>query len=156
MRRLPRPSPAILISLVALFFALGGTAFAIGSKVVPQPRCAQGAIRGIAVVTSSKVDLSSLSSSTYTSDPNVFGYRWSCTGGQIEVRRSSGPPGMDVKFDGNPSNIAVVSAASGSANAGSVTRQPDGSFRVIMGGSNSGVAGPWQAQWDVPFVIVLL
>jgi hypothetical protein len=156
MRRLPRPSPAILIALLALFFALGGTAFALGSKVVPQPRCAQGAIRGIAVVTSSKVDLSSLSSSTYTSDPNVFGYRWSCTAGQIEVRRATGIQGVDVKFDGNPSTIAVVSAAGGSANAGSVTRQPDGSFRVIMGGSNTGAPGPWQAQWDVPFVIVLL
>lgn len=156
MRRLPRPSPAIVISFLALFFALGGTAFALGSKVVPQPRCAQGAIRGIAVVTASKVDLSSLSSSTYTSDPNIFDYRWSCTGGQIEVRRTSGTPGMDVKFDGNPSTIAVVSAASGGAYAGSVSRQPDGSFRVIMGGSNTGVAGPWQAQWNVPFVIVLL
>jgi hypothetical protein len=156
MRRLPKPSPAILISLLALFFALGGTAFALGSKIAPQPRCAQGAIRGIAVVNGSRIDLSSLSSSTYTSDPNVFDYRWSCTGGKIEVRRSSGTAGVDVKFDGNPSTIAVVSAASGGANAGSVSRQPDGSFRVIMGGSNSGVPGPWQAQWNVPFVIVLL
>lgn len=49
MRRLPRVSPALVISLVALFFALGGTAFAVGSKELSaQPRCAAGAIRGLA------------------------------------------------------------------------------------------------------------
>jgi hypothetical protein len=25
-----------------------------------------------------------------------------------------------------------------------------------MGGSNTGVPGPWQSQWNVPFTIVLL
>lgn len=30
-----KPSPALLVSLVALFFALGGTAFAFGEKAAP-------------------------------------------------------------------------------------------------------------------------
>jgi len=45
-----RPTPALVISLAALFFALGGTAFAVGSKSAPQARCQTGAVRGIAVV----------------------------------------------------------------------------------------------------------
>jgi hypothetical protein len=54
---LPKPSPTLIASLVALFFALGGTAFAVGAKVTaPQPRCATGAIRGIADVDGESVD----------------------------------------------------------------------------------------------------
>ena len=47
MHRFPRPSPALFISLLALFFALGGTAFAIGQKSTPQARCQTGAIRAL-------------------------------------------------------------------------------------------------------------
>jgi len=159
MHRLPKPSPALIVSLVALFFALGGSAFAIGAnELSAQPRCATGAVRGIALITGAKTDISSLSSSTYTSASSLFGYRWSCTGRAILVKKASGTAGgVDVKFAGNPSTVAIVSsAASGAPNGGSVSRQPDGSFLVVMGGSNAGTAGPWEAQWNVPFVIVLL
>jgi hypothetical protein len=64
---------------------------------------------------------------------------------------------VDVKFVGNPATVAVVSsAADGVPNGGSAARQPDGSFRVVMGGTYQGATGPWQAEWNVPFVIVLL
>ena len=157
MHRLPRPSPALFVSLVALFFALGGTAFAVGSKELSaQPRCSVGAVRGIAVLTGGNVGLDSLSS-TFSSDPSLFGYRWSCTGGKIMVRKPSDFNGVEVKFAGNPSSIAVVSStALGVPDAGSVARMPDGSFRITMGGSNTGAPGQWQFQSNVPFVIVLL
>jgi len=45
-----RPSPAMVVGLGALFFAIGGSAFAIGQKAAPQARCAAGAVRGLAVV----------------------------------------------------------------------------------------------------------
>ena len=159
MHRLPRPTPALGVALLALFFALGGTAFAVGSKALAsQPRCATGAVRGIAVVTGGLDGLDSLPSSVYQSDARLFGYRWSCTGGQILVRKPRDQQGIDVQFVGNPSTIAIVSsAANGVPNAGSVSRrQADGSFRIAMGGSNTGTPGPWQFQWNVPFVIVLL
>ena len=96
-------------------------------------------------------------SSTYSSDSGLFGYHWSCTGGKIlgaEVERT---PGVDIQFVGNPSTVAVVSSdANGVPDGGSVTRSPDGSFHVTMGGSNTGAGGPWQFQNNVPFVIVLL
>jgi hypothetical protein len=148
----------LVVSFVALFFALGGSAFAIGSKEFSaQPRCATGAVRGIALVTGAKTDLSGLSS-TYTNEASIFGYRWSCAGREVMVRKDPKAQGVDVKFVGNPSTVAVVSsAASGVANGGSAARQPDGSFLVVMGGANTGTPpGQWQAQWNVPFVIVLL
>jgi hypothetical protein len=37
-----------------------------------------------------------------------------------------------------------------------VQQGSDGGFYVTMGGSNTGVAGPWQVQWNAPFVIVLM
>ena len=158
MHRLPKPSAALIVSLVALFFALGGSAYAIGSKELSaQPRCTTGAVRGIALITGAKTDLSGISSANYTSAPSIFGYHWSCTGKAILVKRDSRAQGVDVKFVGNPSTVAVVSsAANGVANGGSVSRQPDGSFLVVMGGSNTGAPGQWQGQWNVPFVIVLL
>jgi hypothetical protein len=152
-----RPSPALLISLTALFFALGGTAFAVGSKSTPQPRCATGAIRGIAVVTGDSVQGVGNMGSTYSSDPGLFGYRWSCTGGAIQVRQSNRTQGFDIQFVGNPATVAIVSSdAYGQPFSGSVDRTPDGSFHITMGGSNEGVAGPWQYQLNVPFTIVLM
>jgi hypothetical protein len=153
-----RPTPALVISLVALFFALGGTAFAVGQKLVPQARCQTGAVRGIAVVNAGEAgqDLSSLPS-TYNDDPSFFGYRWSCTGGDISIRKPRGFNGVEVQFSGNPANIAILQSTNlGVPNAGSVTQGSDGGFYISMGGSNTGVAGPWELQWNVPFVIVLL
>jgi hypothetical protein len=156
MHRLPKPSPALLVALVALFFALGGTAFAVGEKAVPQTRCAPGAVRGIAVVTGGDVGLDSLPN-TYTSDPSLFGYRWSCTGGQISIRKPVDFPGVEVMFSGNAANAAVIqSDALGVPNAGSVRLGSDGGWWVTMGGSNVGQPGPWQFQSNVPFVIVLM
>ena len=153
-----RPSPALVISLIALFFALGGTAFAIGEKLAPQARCQTGAVRGIAVVNAGDggLDLSGLPS-TYNDDPSYFGYRWSCTGGDISIRKPHGFNGVEVLFSGNPANIAILQSTNlGVPNAGSVTKGSDGGFYISMGGSNAGVSGPWELQWNVPFVIVLL
>ncbi|MBA2424541.1 MAG: hypothetical protein H0V58_04180, partial [Actinobacteria bacterium] len=48
-------TPGTAIALLALFFALGGSAFAVGERVqsasVAQQRCSNGAVRGIAYVT---------------------------------------------------------------------------------------------------------
>jgi hypothetical protein len=156
MGRLRRPSPALVLSLVALFFALGGSAYALGSKITPQPRCAQGAVRGIAVVGGTNVDFSSFPTA-FDSHPEAFHYRWSCTGGQILIAKPLDlQNGVAIKFVGNPATVAIVSsAANGTPYGGSVSRSADGSFHVVMGGANS-TPGPWQAQWNVPFTIVLL
>ena len=158
MHRLPKPSPALIVSLVALFFALGGSAYAIGSKELSaQPRCATGAVRGIALVTGTKVDLSGLSTSSYTNASNLFGYRWSCTGNAILVRKDAKSQGVDVKFAGNPATVAVVSSAADGIPGRRIGHPSVG--RLVPrrhGRLSSGAPEPWQAEWNVPFVIVLL
>jgi len=145
-------SPALCISLVALFFALGGTAFALGSKAVPQPRCATGAVRGIAEINTS-YDLSSLTSNMQDT-PQAFGYTWSCTGGKVYIRKNGS--GIDVQFIGNPATVATVSGIDGAwPFSGSVSRSSSGYFHVTMGGSNADAPGPWETQNYTPFVIVL-
>ena len=158
MRRSARPSPALIVSLLALFFALGGTAFAVGSKeLVAQPRCATGAIRGIAVVTGASTQGPGNMSDKYSTDPGLFGYRWSCTGKGIQVKRTAGSSqGYDIQFVGNPSTVAIVSSPdSQHAYTGSVSRNSDGSFHVQMGGTNPG-GNTYQDVLNVPFTIVLL
>ena len=151
-----KPSPALVVSLVALFFALGGTAFAVGEKSAPQARCQTGAIRGIAVVTGGEVGLDSLPS-PYQTDPGLFGFRWSCTGGQIAIRKPVDFPGVEIQFSGNPADVAVLQSTNdGVANAGSIHKGSDGGFYITMGGSNTGAPGQWQTQWSVPFVVVLM
>ena len=152
--RLPKPTPALAISLVALFFALGGTALAVGSKSAPQPRCAQGAVRGIAVFDKGG-DFTTLPSS-WSAGGIVLSYAWNCGGGQVLIRKDTEHSGVDVRFVGNPATVAIVQSNSeGVANGGSISRQPDGSFLVTMGGSNTVAGGSWQFQPDVPFTIVL-
>jgi hypothetical protein len=149
LNRLRKPSPALFVSTLALFLALGGSAFALGSKLAPQPRCATGAIRGIAVVTGGPNGIANLPS-TYTSSPAVFGYRWNCTGRSIAVKTSSASPGVDIRFDGNPASVAVISSFALTIGGGSVIRSPDGSFHVTMGDANG------QFESTRQFVIVLV
>jgi hypothetical protein len=158
MRRLARPSPALLVSLLALFFALGGTAFAVGSKaLVAQPRCAVGAVRGIAVVTGESTQGPGNMSDKYSTDAGLFGYRWSCTGGRIQVKRTGGSSqGFDIQFVGNPATVAIVTAVdSQHGYTGSVSRNSDGSFHVQMSGLNPG-GNTFLDQLNIPFTIVLV
>lgn len=151
-----RPSPALVVSVVALFFALGGAAFAVGPKVLSQPRCATGAVRGIAVVSGESVQGVGNMNGTYSTDSGLFDYRWSCTGGPVQVRQSNRAQGFDIDFVGNPATVALVSSdAFGTPYSGSVSRSPDGSFHIAMGGANLGAVGPWEYQLNVPFTIVL-
>jgi hypothetical protein len=135
-------SPALCVSLVALFFALGGTAFAVGSKAVPQPRCATGAVRGIAEINPS-YDLSTLTTNLQET-PQAFSYAWNCTGGKVYIRKNNN--GIDVQFLGNSGTVATVSGTDGGwPFSGSVSRSSSGFFHVTMGGSNAGSPGPWLA-----------
>ena len=79
MHRIRRPSitPGTVVALIALFFALGGSAYAIGERAqgsaVAQPRCANGAVRGIAVVTGSPSQGIANLPDSFTSAAGLFG-----------------------------------------------------------------------------------
>ena len=128
-----RPSPATVLSGLALFFALGGSAWAVGGKMIaaakPQPRCAAGAVRGIAVVTGDPLKGIANIPGEFTSDPKVFSRKFNCTGGPVQVRRA-GNGSWEVRFVGNPAQSAVAAPMHEAAAGISVQPLPGGSFRV--------------------------
>src|SRR5262245_30104430 len=135
-RRL-RVSPALVVAGVALLFALGGSAFAIGQRAaVPQQRCQAGAVRAIAVVTGVPGHGIENLPGSYTSNPQAFGRRFNCTGRAIQVKH--GPSGVyDVRAQGISG--ASCLASSMSPDAGSISCQPqaDGSYRVTLRGTGT-------------------
>lgn len=152
----PHVSPALVVSALALFFALGGSAFAVKnrSSAAPSPfqkRCATGAVKGIAIVTGEPTKGIENLETEYTAAANVFGARWSCTGGAIQVRRAGA--GVDVRFVGNSAATAIVSTWGDTIGPSSVYRRTDGAFHVTSGVRGTG--GDIQRR-EVPFVLVVL
>ena len=106
-------TPGTVIALIALFFALGGSAFAVGEHVqglaAAQQRCANGSVRGVATVTGNPAPghrehprhLLELA-------PTLFSRRFNCTGKAIQVRRD-GFGVYEVRFVGNSAPSAIAS-----------------------------------------------
>jgi hypothetical protein len=106
-------SPATAISLVALFFALGGSAFAVGERIqassAVQQRCANGAVRGIAVVTGNPSVGMANFPDKFTSAGNLFTRKFNCNGKAVQARRAEAGV-FEVRFLGNAASSAVGSA----------------------------------------------
>jgi hypothetical protein len=153
MVRKLRPSPALVVAALALFFAIGGSAFAVvGRTEAAQPRCALGAVRGIAEVTGDpKKGMPNMPDSFSTSSV-LFAYRWNCSGGEVAVRRSGN--GFDVKFGGNAATIGLGTAVVSDGGAVAVTRNPDGSFHVAPAGDVPNAN--FRYRNDMPFVIAVI
>jgi len=119
------------IALLALFFALGGSAFAVTKKLAPQPRCATGAVRAIVEVTGAPDKSAANIPDQYTSSPAQFGRRFSCGGAPMVKRVDRGI--YSVKLPANSATSAVASAWGSDPAGATVARQPDGSFLVSIG-----------------------
>jgi hypothetical protein len=106
-------SPATIVSLVALFFALGGSAFAVGERIqattAAQQRCANGAVRGVAVVTGNPSAGIANVPGQFTSAGNLFSRKFNCTKKAVQVRRTAAGV-FEVRFVGNAAPSAVGSA----------------------------------------------
>lgn len=139
-------SPALAVSLLALFFALGGTAVAVTTKAAPQARCAQGAVRGIVEVTGQPNKGVANVPDHFTGDRSYMGRVFNCTGGAVQVRRLA-TGDYDVRFVGNPATSALASGTGNDAPGAAIQRMPDGSFHLSLG-----IKGTPQ---DVPFTVVL-
>jgi len=124
-----RPSPALVLSAVALFFAVGGSAFAVGQRVgVAQPRCANGAVKGYAYVTGNpQVGIQNMAE-TYSSNPNLFSARFDCAGARVQVRRDRDV--FQIKFNGVVGRTALVSGVGANPQTMTITALPDGSYRI--------------------------
>lgn len=126
-------NPATILALIALFFALGGSAFAVGRHVerasVAQQRCTNGAVRGVAWVTGDPSAGASNIPDQFTSNKRLFGRVFNCAGRAVQVRRVAGGT-FQVRFVGNAGRSAVASAAGDSA--ANVEPVAGGAFQVTI------------------------
>jgi hypothetical protein len=110
MRRSPRLSPALGVALLALFVALGGSAFALGRSSVPVVRCGKGSVKAFAAV-----------------DFNAFS--GSLPQGSPQLRPRAGNQ-YDIRFPGIRSRSAVVSVLSNSPGTASYHVADDGTYQI--------------------------
>jgi hypothetical protein len=123
-------SPATGIALLALFFALGGSALAVGQELtVAQQRCANGAVRGIASVVGDPTAGIANVGDQFTSRKVVFARTFNCTGRATQVRRVAAGV-FEVRFVGNKAASAVASSV-GDAYA-NVETTGVGTFKVSI------------------------
>jgi hypothetical protein len=150
-RRLPTITPGTAVALIALFFALGGSAYAVGERIqgpaVAQPRCANGAVRGIAVVTGIASQGIANFPDNFTSAGNLFGRKFNCTGRAVQARRVETGV-FEVRFVGISGGSAVVSATNDAL--ATVQAGPNGTFSVIMHPAGR------DDRADLPFTIVVV
>jgi hypothetical protein len=124
-------TPGTALGLIALFFALGGSAFAVGERIqgtsVAQQRCTNGAVRGIAVVTGNPA-------AGMANFPDAFtgvgiSRKFNCTRRAVQARRVDVGT-FEVRFVGISGASGVGSAAGDFLST--VQALPDGVFRVTM------------------------
>jgi len=133
----------MVLALAALFFALGGSAFAVSEAVKPQARCQPGAVRGFVSVTGDPTKGIANIGDQFTSAKGSFAQRFNCVGSAAQARRVD--TGVyEVRFPGNSSQTAIASAAT----AETTVQFVGGVFRVSLW-----VPGRQDAI-DTPFVVV--
>ena len=153
MSRIRRLSitPGTAIALIALFFALGGSALAVGERIqapsVAQQRCANGAVRGIAVVTGIASQGIANFPDSFTAAGNLFGRKFNCTGKAVQARRVEAGV-FEVRFAGI-SGASGVGSATGDTYT-TVQAAPGGVFRVTMHPAGR------DDKVDLPFTLVVV
>jgi hypothetical protein len=124
--------PGTALGLLALFFALGGSALAVGERIqspsVAQQRCTNGAVRGIAHVTGTSAGMANVPD-RFTGAGNLFSRKFNCTGKAVQVRRVETGV-FEVRFVGVGGASGVGSAA-GDIYA-NVEPAAGGAFKVTM------------------------
>ena len=139
-----RVTPSTVLAALALFFALGGSAIAVQDAVRPQPRCAPGAVRGYVVVNGDPAKGMANFPDQFTGGKPLIGAGFNCVRGGPQARRVAAGV-FEVRFPGNGTQVAMVSAPGAEATVGMVG---PGTFRV----------GLWvpgrQDATDTPFAVV--
>ena len=104
-------TPGTAIALLALFLALGGSAFAVGERIqspsVAQQRCTNGAVRGFASVTGDPSKGMANIPDQFSSAAVLFTRKFNCTGKAVQVRRLE--IGVyEVRFVGNTAGTVLA------------------------------------------------
>ncbi len=143
-------TPGTALGLIALFFALGGSAFAVGERMqspsVAQPRCTNGAVRGVAAVSGTSAGMANLPDK-FTGAGNLFSRKFNCTGKAVQVRRVETGV-FEVHFTGI-AGASGVGSATGDAYA-TVEPAAGGAFKVTMHPAGR------DDKVDLPFTIVVV
>jgi hypothetical protein len=134
-------SPSFAVAVLALFFAVGGTATAF-KGATPKNRCPAGSVKAIAIVTGNPAEGIENLPPAFSGAANLFSYRWSCSGAPatIQIRKSTretGAPGyrgFDIRFTGNPGKVVLANAAGDTPIAASAGPVAEGFFHVSTGG----------------------
>ena len=141
-----RITPTTVIALLALFFALGGSAVAVTEAVRPQARCAPGAVRGFIAVNGDPAKGIANIGDQYTSARPAVGVRFNCAGAAPQARRVN--TGVyEVRFPGTGAQVALVNSGYAEATVGAVG---GGVFRVSLW-----VPGRQDAV-DTPFQVAIV
>jgi hypothetical protein len=141
-----RITPTTVIALLALFFALGGSAVAVTEAVRPQARCAPGAVRGFISVNGDPAKGIANIGDQYTSARPAVGVRFNCAGAAPQARRVN--TGVyEVRFAGNGAQVALASAGLAET---TVAALGGGVFRVSLW-----VPGRQDAV-DTPFQVAIV
>ena len=154
MTRIRRLSitPGTAIALIALFFALGGSAFAVGERIqapsVAQQRCANGAVRGIAVVTGIASQGIANFPDSFTAPAISSRRKFNCTGKAVQARRVEAGV-FEVRFVGI-SGASGVGSADGETRTRRCKRHRAASFRVTMHPAGR------DDKVDLPFTLVVV
>lgn len=152
------PAPPTALGLLALFFALGGSALAVSEGVLssaavkPQPRCANGAVRGVAVVTGLPNQGVENIPNQYISDRQAFGRRFNCAGKGIQVRKVQNGT-YEVLFAGLGGLSCLATSMASEAMSTSCIPMGDGSYRVSLRGLDT--SGNVLVVKDRPFMVVV-
>jgi hypothetical protein len=150
-----RRTHTIVLSLCLLgALALGGSAFAVASQTtkraatkppVYQQRCANGAVKAIAVVVA---DQDKGFQKTYTADATFFQTHWSCNRNAVFQARRSDRGVYDVRILGNTGETPLVTPIGPPVKVG-ISKLDDGGWRITT-------LGAGETQVDENFVLVLL
>lgn len=139
-----RITPTTGIALLALFFALGGSAIAVTEAVRPQARCQPGAVRAFVTVTGDPTKSIANMPDGFTSAAGLFGARFNCAGAAPLARRVAAGV-YEVRFPGTSATVATASAGAAETTIGHLG---GGTFRISLW-----VPGRQDAV-DTPFVVI--
>jgi hypothetical protein len=144
-------TPGTALALVALFFALGGSAFAVGERIqspsVAQQRCANGAVRGFASVTGDPSKGMANIPDQFSGANVLFTRKFNCTGKAVQVRRLD--IGVyEVRFVGNAGGTVLANGIG--LFSASVELVAPGNFRIRV--QNIGRAD----EDDGPFIVMVV
>ena len=102
-----RITPTTVIALLALFFALGGSAVAVTEAVRPQARCANGAVRGFIAVNGDPTKGIANIGDQYTSAKPAVGVRFNCAGAAPHPGAVTGNTGTGTSFTAGRTLLAA-------------------------------------------------